>query len=846
MAFIDEHIVERPITKILSTSFLDYSMSVIASRALPDVRDGLKPVHRRIMYGMHALGVTHDKPHKKSARIVGDVMGKYHPHGDSSIYDTMVRLSQEWVVRERLVDMHGNNGSMDGDGAAAMRYTESRMSKLSSELLRDLDKNTVDFQLNYDEQETEPSVLPARFPNLLVNGSEGIAVAMATKIPPHNLREVCLATIAQMENEDITTLELMQYITGPDFPTGAQIIGYDGIRAAYETGKGSMVLRGKIEIEEKKGRTKLIIRELPYQVNPQKLVNQIRDIQDDWKEYIKDRASAKPKLKPQGLDFLVDDTLENLTGNKNKRWDVTIEMLLKKDVNPELVINYLYKHTLLQTSFSMNNLALVPRITSKGETKLEPRVLPLKDTLSEYIKHQIEVLTRRTQYEIDKAEERAHRLFGVIAALDQLDATIAVIRNAKDREDARTGLEKLLSIDEIQSNAILEMRLHRLTNLDQDKEREQYKELLEHIDFLHMKVNDPVQIKQEIKDDLQMIADKYGNDRRTEILPPVDEFNSEDLVPDDEVVVTVSHKEFIKRTLESNYRTQRRKGIGVNAMTIYEDDFIHHLHLAKNKDTLLFFTNKGRVYRKKVYQIPEATAVARGKNIRIFLNLEDNERIEAILSIREFSDEQYLVFATKKGIVKKSKLSDYANIRQNGIHAISLDTDDELIGVNLTNGERNITLVTKKGMSITFEETSVKSVGRTGRGVKGISLSAEDEIVSFVVHEEDADLFISTNEGYGKRTSLQEFRVQNRGGKGVICMKITDKNGEVIGCTVVQEEDTMMMMTKKGTLMKLLVKEISQFSRNTQGTRIIHLREEDELRLISRVHDEDEVESTIE
>lgn len=841
MAFVNEKIEEHEISEIVPKSFLNYAMSVIASRALPDVRDGLKPVHRRILFAMHELGVTYNKAYKKSARIVGDAMGKYHPHGDSSIYEALVRLSQDWSVRSLLVDMHGNNGSMDGDPAAAMRYTEARMHKLSGELLRDLNDKIVDYQDNYDESEREPSVLPARFPNLLVNGSEGIAVGMATKIPTHNLREVISGTVALMENEDITVDELMEHIKGPDFPTGSQIIGYSGIKNAYSTGKGSITIRAKVDIETKKGVSKLIIREIPYQVNPEKLRDEIVQIQDNWKNYERELKKQNNKNLPQnqGLDFLVDDSLQDVTDKSNEKWNKTIEMTLKKNVNPEIVLNYLYKNTSLQTTFSVNNLALVPIKSKTGAVKLEPKVLTLKETLEEYVKHQIEVVTRKAEWELFKAEERSHKIYGIIKALDSLNETIELVRKASDRNDARLKLISFLSIDDTQANAILDMQLHKLTNLDQDKQRDEYKNLIDLMEALKLKLSDVELIKDEIKEDLLLIADKYGDDRRTNILPPEDSFDEEDFISNDEQVVTITYDGFIKRTLESNYRTQRRKGIGVNGMSMFEDDFVRNLHVAKNKDTLLFFTNLGRVYKKKVYQIPESNASSRGKNIRIFLNLEKDEKVEAVLSIKEFTEDLYLLFATKKGIVKKSKLSDYENIRKNGIYAITLDKGDFLVGASLTNGERNMTLVTKKGISITFEEESVKSVGRTGRGVKGISLSEGDYVVSFVVHEESAHLFIATNEGFGKRTGLEEFRVQKRAGKGVICMKLTDKNGQVIGCSVVQEDDTMMMMTKNGTLMKLLVKEISEFSRNTQGTRIINLRENDELRVVCRIPDEE-------
>lgn len=841
MAFINENIEDRAVTSILSDSFVDYSMSVIVSRALPDVRDGLKPVHRRILHAMNDLNMTADKPHKKSARIVGEVIGKYHPHGDTAVYDTLVRMAQEWNMREKLIDMHGNNGSMEGDKAAAMRYTEARLSKLSDELLRDLHPEVVDYQNNFDENETEPTVLPSRFPNLLVNGSEGIAVGMATKIPPHNLSEVCRAVVHLIDNPDISIEELMQYIKGPDFPTGALIMGTNEIKDAYNTGKGSIVVRGVVDVKTVKGYTKLIIRELPYQVNPKKLVQDIIKIQDDWKLYLKERTKKKSKAKPKGLDFVIDKGVKDLTDQSNDKNSVTIEVTLKKDANPDLVLNYLYKHTQLQTTFPMNNLALVPRTDSRGEIKLEPKVLNLKDALSEYIKHQKEVVTRKLELELKKNKKRIYLLNGLIKALDKIDDTIKTIRESKSKEEAIENLINLLTVERKQAENILERRLQTLANFEQDRLREEHDEIAEIIKEIQKKLADETLILKDIKDYLAEVTDKYGNDRRTKIMPPADVFNAEDLIIDDDVVVTITQNGFIKRTLESTYRTQRRKGIGVNGMTMYDDDFIRHLHLTKNKDTLLFFTDKGKVYEKKVYEIPEALASSRGQNVRIFLDLEKDERIQAVYSIREFSDEQFIAFVTKKGWVKKSKLSDYANIRQNGIKAITLNDDDRLIGVQLTNGKRNITLVTKKGMSITFEESSVKSVGRTGKGVKGISLSKQDEVVSFAILENDADIFIATNQGYGKRTPISEFRVQKRAGKGVIAQKLTDKNGKVVGTSIVQEDDTLMFITRNGTLMKVLVKEISQFARNTQGTRVINLRGKDELYAIARIPDDEDV-----
>jgi DNA gyrase subunit A len=666
---------------------------------------------------------------------------------------------------------------------------------------------------------------------------------MSTKIPPHNLKEICQAVINQIDNPNITIEELMEYVKGPDFPTGAMIMGVDGIESAYKTGKGSIIVRGVTEVITKKGKTTIIVKEIPYQVSPEKLVKDIRDIQDDWDNYVKERAKKNSKAKPKGLDFVVKDGVHNLTDKTNKNDTVTIEIELKKNVEPELVLNYLYKHTDLQSSFPMNNLSLVPRTVTKGNKTtriLEPKTLTLKETLAEYIKHQIEVETRKLQYELRKAQERMHRIEGIIKALNKLDETIETIRNAQDTNTARVELIKLLEIDEIQANAILELRLQKLTSFDQDKQREEHKELQTTIDKINEKLSNVELIKNDIKASLQEIIERYGNDRRTEICPPAEDFNAEDLISDDEVVVTLTQNGFIKRTLESTYRTQRRKGIGVNAMSMYEDDFIRHLHVAKNRDTLLFFTNIGRVYRKKVWEIQEAARESRGQNIKLLLELEENEKVQALLTVREFSDEQYLFFATQKGIVKKSKLSDYAHIRRNGIAAITLDNVDRLVGVALTNGDRNITLVTKNGLSITFQEEEVRTVGRTGRGVKGIDLKEKDVVISFSIHEEDGDLFIATNSGYGKRTPLSDFRVQTRGGKGVICTKLTDKNGEVVGSEVVQEDDNLMLITKNGTLMRIRVSEISKFGRNTQGTKIMNLRGSDDLRAIARIADTDD------
>lgn len=839
MAFINEKILKQSTTDIVASSFLNYSMSVIAARALPDVRDGLKPVHRRIAYGMSELSNTPDKPHKKSARIVGDVMGKFHPHGDSSIYEAIVRLSQKFSVRHTLVDMHGNNGSRDGDGAAAMRYTESRMTKLMTELLLDINKDTVDFQDNYDNTQKEPTVLPANFPNLLVNGTEGIAVGMATKIPPHNLGEVIDATIAQIDNPEITVDELMHYIKGPDFPVGCEIYGLDGIKSAYETGRGKITIRSKIDIVEKKGKFKLIIREMPYQVSPQKTVEKIAELQSAYNEFLSEKKKGKNVKEKNLMDFLVFDGINNYTDRSND-YDVHIEIDLKKGVNPDIVKEYLYKNTPLESTYAINNVALVPVIDKKGEERLKPELLSLKSILDEYIKHRVSVTVRRTKFEIQKAETRKHSLSGIIAALDNIDETVRIIRFSKDNEEAISKLIDFLSIDETQANSILETKLSRLVSMNQDKLRDEYASLVELLKELNTLLGSDELIREDIKNDLLRVKNTYADDRRSVILGNLDDFNKEAFISDDDMVITITKRGLIKRTAESAYRTQRRKGIGVNGMKIIEDDFIDQLHIAKNKDTLLFFTNSGKAYRKRVYDIIENNANSKGQHIRAFLNLEDKEEIAAIISVREFSDEQFLLFGTKNGIVKKTPLSDYSKIRQNGLTAIKFKGDDELIGAKLTSGDKNITLVSKKGISITFKEEEVKVSSRNTSGVKGIDLKDDDHIVSFVVQEEGSDLLVATNSGFGKRTSLEDFRVQNRGGKGMICIKLTEKNGEVIGCSVVQNDDNVMFMTKNGTLIKLKVSEIAQVARNAQGYRLITLRDGDILQTISRIPEDEE------
>lgn len=842
MAFLHEQIEEQDILDIVPNAFIDYAMSVIIARALPDVRDGLKPVHRRILYAMNDLGITSDKAFKKSARIVGEVIGKYHPHGDSAVYETMARMAQPWNMRNMLVNGHGNFGSMDGDGAAAMRYTEAKLTKIAEELLNGLKKDAVPFVDNYDGSEQEPAVLPAKYPNLLVNGSEGIAVGMATKIPPHNLVEIINAVIAQIDNEDITIEELMTHVKGPDFPTRAQIMGQEGIKKAYETGKGSFVVRAVTEIKETKGRHTIIVRQIPYQVNKLELVKQIKKLQDDHDVYERERAKntkTKEQPKEKGFDFAVKDGVKDTSQQRDGNTDVEIQIMLKKGVEPELVLNNLYKHTSLQISYSMNNLSLVPKMED-GKEILEPRVLTLKETLAEYIKHQIEVYKKEIQFDLAKAKKRDHKLAGLLKALERLDETVETIRSATSNQDANEKLMALLQIDKEQAEGILEEKLRRLASFEMDRLKEEQINLAKEIAILEAKLTNEDLLKEDIKEDLRRVSDKYGTDRLTTIAGEVEDFDREDLIEDIEVVITLTNNGFIKRTKESQYRAQRRKGIGVNGMSMYEDDFIRNILIAKNKDTLLYFTNKGRVYAKKAWQITEANANSRGRNLRLFLQLDADEKVQALMCVRDFSEDQYIFFATKKGNVKKTQLSDYANIRRNGIIAINMREDDELVSAALTNGKRNVTLVTKKAMSITFNEEEVRVLSRSAMGVRGIKLNAGDEVVSSAIHEENGELLIVTNEGYGKRTESSEFRPQARGGKGMKCTKTTDKNGEVIGSEIVQEEDIVMLITKNGTLIKLRVRELARYGRVAQGTKVINLREDDTLQGMARLAEGEE------
>ncbi|WP_170005858.1 DNA gyrase subunit A [Bacillus fonticola] len=802
------------ISQEMRTSFLDYAMSVIVQRALPDVRDGLKPVHRRILYAMNDLGMTADKAYKKSARIVGEVIGKYHPHGDSAVYDTMVRMAQDFNYRYMLVDGHGNFGSVDGDAAAAMRYTEAKMSKISMELIRDIQKDTIDYQDNYDGAEREPVVLPARFPNLLVNGSSGIAVGMATNIPPHQLGEVIDGVLALSAQPDITIEELMEYIPGPDFPTAGIILGRSGIRKAYQTGRGSITIRARVEIEEKaNGKQTILVHELPYQVNKAKLIEKIAEL-------VRDK-------KIDGITDLRDESDRN---------GMRMVIEVRKDANANVLLNNLYKQTALQTSFGINTLALVDG---------QPKVLNLKQALIHYLDHQKVVIRRRTQFELRKAEARAHILEGLRIALDHLDEVITLIRESQTADIARNGLIERFGLSEKQAQAILDMRLQRLTGLEREKIEDEYNELVKLIAELKDILDNEEKVLEIIRDELTEIKERFNDKRRTEIaITGFEHIEDEDLIPEEQIVVTLTHNGYIKRLPATTYRSQKRGGRGIQGMGTNEDDFVEHLLTTSTHDTLLFFTNKGKVYRSKGYEVPEYSRTAKGIPIINLLEVEKGEWVNAIIPIREFTDDWYLFFTTRQGVSKRSSLSSFANIRTSGLIAISLREQDELISVKLTNGEREIIIGTKQGMLIRFPEHAVRSMGRTAAGVKGINLGKDDEVVGMEILEEDDDVLIVTRKGYGKRTKETEYRRQNRGGKGIKTCNITDKNGQLVGMKAVKGDEDLMVITASGVLIRMSTEDISQTGRNTQGVKLIRLNgEEDHVATIARVaKDEEEVE----
>ncbi|MEN9438749.1 MAG: DNA gyrase subunit A [Leptotrichiaceae bacterium] len=787
----------------IKASYLDYSMSVIVSRALPDVRDGLKPVHRRILFGMNEMGMSYDKPFKKSARIVGDVLGKYHPHGDSAVYGAMVRMAQDFNSRYQLVAGHGNFGSIDGDSAAAMRYTEARMAKITNELLDDIDKNTIDFRKNFDESLDEPTVLPARLPNLLLNGATGIAVGMATNIPPHNLTEVCDGIVALIEDPEITIEGLIEHIKGPDFPTGAVINGKQGIYEAYKTGRGKVRVAGKAKIEvSKTGRESIIITEIPYQVNKARLIERIADL-----------VRAK---KLTGISDLRDES---------DRDGIRIVVELKKGEENELILNSLYKHTDLQNTFGIIMLALVNNA---------PKVLNLKEILQKYLEHRFEVVTRRTQFELDKAERRAHILEGFKIALDNIDEVIRIIRGSKDANEARESLMNKFAFTEIQAKAILDMRLQRLTGLERDKIDNEYNELMLLIEELRSILMDDSKKYRIIKEEVIKIKEEFGDKRRTEITDARVEIGIEDLIKDEEVVVTLTEKGYVKRTSIDNYRAQKRGGVGVNATNTIEDDIVKDMYIAKNLDSLLIFTTKGKVFSMKVYEVPESGKQARGKLIGNLIKLSDDETVSTVIRVREFGENRNIVFITRDGVVKKTELSLFANINKTGIRAITLKEEDELKFVGLTTGKGHdeVFIATKNGFAIRFKEEDVRSMGRTASGVRAITLRKADAVVAAnVVEPEDNKLSVLTlsEEGYGKRTYLSEYRLQTRAGKGITNLKVNDKTGKVVDVKIVDNESEIMLITSEGTLIRTKVQSISIIGRATSGVRIMKVRNEEKV-----------------
>ncbi|EYE88633.1 DNA gyrase subunit A [Fervidicella metallireducens AeB] len=788
--------------------YIDYAMSVIVGRALPDVRDGLKPVHRRILYSMHELGIHPDKQHRKSARIVGDVLGKYHPHGDSAVYDAMVRLAQDFSTRYPLVDGHGNFGSVDGDGAAAMRYTEARLSKIAMEMMRDINKNTIDYVDNFDGTEKEPSVLPSRYPNLLVNGSSGIAVGMATNIPPHNLGEIIEGTIRLIDNPDITIKELMGVIKGPDFPTAGNILGTSGIRQAYETGRGRVIVRAEATIEEERGKNRIVVTELPYQVNKAKLIESIAEL-------VKDK-------KIEGISDLRDES---------DRQGMRIVIELKRDANANIVLNLLYKHTKMQDTFGIINLALVDG---------EPKILNLKEILYHYVEFQKEVIRRRTQYDLDKAEARAHILEGLRIALDHIDEVIALIRASKNTDEARNGLMVKFGLSEKQAQAILDMRLNRLTGLEREKLESEYVELIKLINYLKEVLANEHLVLQIIKDELTEIKTKYSDTRRTRITNNNDEIDIEDLIQEEEVAVTITHAGYIKRIPSDTYKSQKRGGKGIQGLSTREDDFVENLFNTSTHNNIIFFTNFGRAYKLKAYEIPEAGRTARGTNIVNILPLNPNEKIQTVITIKEFNDDQYLVFATKNGQIKKTKLSEFSSMRKSGINAINLKTEDELMCVKLTDGNQKIVIVTKNGYSITFDENDVRPMGRTAAGVKAITLREGDVAVSMEVVDDDSELLVVSENGFGKRTSFSEYSVQGRGGKGIITYKVTKKTGSIVGAKAVKDDDEIMLINSNGIIIRLQVKDISCTGRNAMGVTLMKSGENDRIVSVSKINCNDE------
>ncbi|MBF2447714.1 DNA gyrase subunit A [Listeria seeligeri] len=808
----NQRITEINLNKEMRTSFLDYAMSVIVARALPDVRDGLKPVHRRILYAMNDLGMTSDKAYKKSARIVGEVIGKYHPHGDTAVYFTMVRMAQDFSYRNMLVDGHGNFGSVDGDMAAAMRYTEARMSKISMELLRDINKDTIDYADNYDGSEREPVILPARFPNLLVNGSSGIAVGMATNIPTHHLGEVIDGVLALSNDPDISIRDLMEYIPGPDFPTAGMIMGRSGIRRAYESGRGSITVRGRVDIEEKKnGKETIVITEIPYQVNKARLVERIAEL-------------AREK-KIDGITSLNDES---------DRSGMRIVIEVRRDISASVIVNNLFKMTALQTTFGINMLALVDN---------HPKVLNLKEILYYYLEHQKVVIRRRTEFELRKAEARAHILEGLRIALDNIDAIIKLIRGSKTSDVAKEGLMTQFNLSDKQAQAILDMRLQRLTGLEREKIEEEYQNLVALINDLKAILADDERILEIIREELEEIKVKYADKRRTEILAgDLVSLEDEDLIPEEEVAITLTKRGYIKRLPLSTYRSQRRGGRGIQGMSTHEDDFVEHLVATSTHDTLLFFTNTGKVYRSKGYEVPEYGRTAKGIPIINLLGIESQEQVNAVINLSEFTDDNYLFFTTKHGVVKRTTLSQFAKIRQSGLRAVELRENDELISVQMTDGNKNMIIATKHGQSIYFPEANIRVMGRTAAGVRGIRLREGDEVIGMEVLEDDEKVLVVTEKGYGKQTPASQYPLRNRGGMGVKTVTITEKNGNLVAMKTVTGEEDLMLMTVSGVLIRFEIDTVSQTGRSAMGVKLIRLDEDEKVATVAKVPKEEDIE----
>ncbi|OAZ73350.1 DNA gyrase subunit A [Lactiplantibacillus plantarum] len=805
------------LSKTMRTSFLSYAMSVIVARALPDVRDGLKPVHRRILYGMSELGVTPDKPYKKSARIVGDVMGKYHPHGDSAIYESMVRMAQDFSYRYMLVDGHGNFGSVDGDGAAAMRYTEARMSKIAVEMLRDINKDTVDWQPNYDDTEREPAVLPARFPNLLVNGATGIAVGMTTNIPPHNLAEVISAIHLLMDNPDATVADLMEVLPGPDFPTGGIVMGKSGIRKAYQTGRGNIIVRAKVDIQDQKnGKQRIIVTELPYMVNKAKLIERIAGLARD--KEIEGITDINDESDREGMRIVID---------------------VRRDASASVILNNLYKMTLMQTNFGFNMLAIV-----KGA----PKVLSLKQILIYYLEHQEDVIRRRTEFDLKKAQARAHILEGLRIALDHIDEIIAIIRQSQTSEIAKSQLMDNYGLSDKQAQAILDMRLVRLTGLEREKIESEYQDLLKAIADYKEILASKDRINQIIYEELMEIQRKFGDKRRTELMVgEVLSIEDEDLIEEEEVAVTLTHNGYIKRLPTTEFKSQHRGGRGIQGMDVHDDDFIEHLLTTSTHDVLLFFTNAGKVYRMKAYEIPEYGRTAKGIPVINLLGVNSGEKIQAVVNVTgdASASDNYLFFTTVKGVVKRTPVQEFANIRSNGLKAITLKDDDELIGVTITDGHQNVIIGTHDGYAVSFDETTVRSMGRTASGVRGIRLRDDDFVIGFDVLKPDSNVFIITEKGYGKQTPAADYPIKGRGGKGIKTANVTEKNGHLAGLTTVDGQEDIMVMTNQGVMIRFNIATVSQTGRATLGVRLMRLGDDGQVATMAKVDPEPEVDETV-